>query len=412
MNPLAQSIGREDFPPMAEVRQTLTIPWYRCPIDRAKLQALNERSDMRGLLHAIGHFGLWVLTGVGSYYFYTQSIWWALVAALFAHGTVGSFFTAPHHELCHRTVFKTRWLNDFFVNIFSLFGWLNYRIYQFSHNYHHRFTLFLEGDREEVMPATPSLRALYILQLFTINISGGYQSRGIIPTVKNMILIAMNRFDRPFNSWGPELYQGHEKERMQAVWWARIVLGFHATVVVLSLVAGEPVVALIVSGSPFIANWLRYFVGVPMHCGLRSNVADFRKCVRTITLDPISEFLYWHMNWHLEHHMFAAVPCYNLKALHREPEKRYATVSDLAEDVRRTLDHRPILAVPGSTPYRLRKWVLRHRPQVIIGAFAGVLILGLTSFFGARLAHQRDVARHESQKASQVATFLTDLFIF
>ena len=53
-----------------------------------------------------------------------------------------------------------------------------------------------------------------------------------------------------------------------------------------------------------------------MHCGLKSSDTDFRKSVRTITLDPLSEFLYWHMNWHLEHHMFAGVPCYNLKALH------------------------------------------------------------------------------------------------
>jgi fatty acid desaturase len=60
-------------------------------------------------------------------------------------------------------------------------------------------------------------------------------------------------------------------------------------------------------------NWLRYFAGVPMHNGLRDNVADFRKCVRSITLNPISEFLYWHMNWHAEHHMYGAVPCYNLK---------------------------------------------------------------------------------------------------
>ena len=51
--------------------------------------------------------------------------------------------------------------------------------------------------------------------------------------------------------------------------------------------------------------------------GLRDDVPDFRKCVRTITLDPLSEFIYWRMNWHLEHHMFAGVPCYNLKKLHR-----------------------------------------------------------------------------------------------
>jgi len=39
--------------------------------------------------------------------------------------------------------------------------------------------------------------------------------------------------------------------------------------------------------------------------------------VRSITLDPVSHFLYWRMNWHIEHHMFAAVPCYRLRALHK-----------------------------------------------------------------------------------------------
>ena len=52
-----------------------------------------------------------------------------------------------------------------------------------------------------------------------------------------------------------------------------------------------------------------------MHCGLRDNVPDFRKCVRTIRIDPLSTFLYWHMNWHMEHHMYAGVPCYNLRKL-------------------------------------------------------------------------------------------------
>lgn len=30
------------------------------------------------------------------------------------------------------------------------------------------------------------------------------------------------------------------------------------------------------------------------------------------------EFLYWHMNWHTEHHMYAGIPCYNLRALSSE----------------------------------------------------------------------------------------------
>ena len=50
---------------------------------------------------------------------------------------------------------------------------------------------------------------------------------------------------------------------------------------------------------------------------LRNDVPDFRKSTRTITLPLfLLEFLYWRMNWHIEHHMFAAVPCYNLRKLH------------------------------------------------------------------------------------------------
>ena len=325
MNPVAEQIATTSFPSMAEVRKTLKIRWYRCPIDTESLRQLTRPCDIQGLVQALGHLMLWVITGVTAYTLYSQQIWWAFFLALFAHGTVASFFTAPNHELCHKTVFKTRGLNDFFLGVYGLIGAQNFRIYQFSHHHHHRYTLFLEGDREEVMPATPSLRALYMLQLFTVNITGGYQSRGLIPTIKGHIKIARNQFDNPFNSWGEELYEGHDKQREMAVNWARAVLIFHGLVIVGALAIGQPILIVLISGSIFIGNWWRYFVGVPMHCGLRTNNADFRKCVRTIKLDPLSQFLYWHMNWHLEHHMFAAVPCYYLEKLH------HAVADDMPE---------------------------------------------------------------------------------
>ena len=52
------------------------------------------------------------------------------------------------------------------------------------------------------------------------------------------------------------------------------------------------------------------------HAGLANNVKDHRLCVRTVKLNPIFSFLYWHMEYHLEHHMFPMVPSYNLKTLH------------------------------------------------------------------------------------------------
>merc|ERR1711879_845294 len=121
----------------------------------------------------------------------------------------------------------------------------------------------------------------------------------------------------PMNSWGPELYQGFEPEAQAAVQWARIVIAGHIGLTAYFIQIRQPILILLISCGVFTANWWRYFVGVTMHCGLKPHMTDFRKCVRTVSLDPLSEFLYWHMNWHLEHHMFAAVPCYNLAALHK-----------------------------------------------------------------------------------------------
>ena len=68
-----------------------------------------------------------------------------------------------------------------------------------------------------------------------------------------------------------------------------------------------------------------------------------------------------------------------LKALEKETSRRYQTVSLLADDVGRFQTDQPILARRPSTIYRLRKFVIRHRLYVVLGAAS------MTIAFGARL---------------------------
>lgn len=302
--------------PLSQVRKTLRVRWYRSPIKRPKLSRLMRRSNWRGAFQAGGHLGLWAATGVISYTLYCQQSWIGFAVALFLHGTVGSFFKGTAvHELGHATVFTTKWLNRLFLRIYSLFGWWIYHDYAMSHTYHHRYTLHPEGDREVVLPRNPMLRFLNLLQLLTVNITFRTESNAIIPTVRRVLWTTFNRYD---DDWIKALYEGHPEARREAVHWARFVVVFHVISTSIFISIGQPILAVLLSGHVFIGNWLKHFVGLPMHCGLRDNVADFRLCVRSITLDPISEFLYWHMNWHTEHHMFAGVPCYNLAKLHEE----------------------------------------------------------------------------------------------
>lgn len=315
------------YEPMDQVRKTFRLSWYRCPIERETLKKLTKRSDIRGLFQAVGHIVLQLVTGYFTWRFFYQGIWWAFALTLFAHGTMITFWgMAAIHELGHKTVFKSRWLNIFFLWIYSLFGWFNYYWYNISHTYHHLYTLHPRGDREVTLPKKPSLNFFYLLQLFTFNIFGGFESTGMIPTIGGTIKVAFTGKFGVFlgmsdDNWIEAVFTPDQAgERKKAVGWARFMIIFHLAVIVVSIVFRLWPLTILVTFGPFIGNWLRYFVGVPMHTGLRDNVADFRKCVRTIKLDPFSHFLYWRMNYHAEHHMYAAVPCYNLRRLHKTVE--------------------------------------------------------------------------------------------
>ena len=56
--------------------------------------------------------------------------------------------------------------------------------------------------------------------------------------------------------------------------------------------------------------------GDTQHAGLAENVLDHRLNCRTVYMNPINRYLYWNMNYHVEHHMFPLVPYHNLPKLH------------------------------------------------------------------------------------------------
>lgn len=66
-----------------------------------------------------------------------------------------------------------------------------------------------------------------------------------------------------------------------------------------------------------------------------------------------------------------------LKALEKMRDRRYPSVTDLAGDIQRYTEHRPVLASPPSRVYRARKFLRRHRPAAIgTAAAVAFLILG------------------------------------
>jgi len=317
---------RVGYPPLAKVRKDLRVKWYRSPIEFAKQRELSKRSDVQGWLQAGGHLALFAFTGTLVYLFWSQQIWFGFLLALFVLGTVASFFVGiASHELSHGSVFRTKWLNKVFLYLFSLLGWWNPFDYANSHTYHHRYTLYPEGDRENLLPLNPNLRWSLLLQLFTVNLftqpGRTFSTGGLFSTILHTIRGAfggVGSTDIPFNEWLQALHTDKPEEHRKSIRWSRILLIFHGSVLVVSIVTGLWVLPLIISFSVFIGNWGVYFLGMTQHCGLRTEVSDFRKSTRSIRVNPIAGFLYWHMNWHIEHHMYVGIPCYNLEKLSQE----------------------------------------------------------------------------------------------
>jgi fatty acid desaturase len=314
------------YAPLSEVSKELKIKWLRPKIDAAKLRELSKRNDLEGWIQALGHLAIWLVTGTSVFYFWSQSLWILFAIALFLHGTVASFFIgiAPH-ELGHGSVFKTKILNKIFLYIYSCLGWWNHFDYASSHTYHHRYTLHPEGDRENLLPLSPMVGPFFLLQLLTLNLltkpGRTFSKGGLLATIYVTFLGALGKAgpqDIPSQEWLQALHEDQPEEHQKAMWWDRFVLLFHGAVIVSSLVSGYWVFIFIISLSPFIGNWGVYSLGMTQHTGLKENDSDFRKCVRSVKVNPLAEFLYWRMNWHTEHHMFAGVPCYNLKKLYFE----------------------------------------------------------------------------------------------
>jgi serine/threonine protein kinase/tetratricopeptide (TPR) repeat protein len=92
-----------------------------------------------------------------------------------------------------------------------------------------------------------------------------------------------------------------------------------------------------------------------------------------------------------------------LKMLEKSPADRYGTAQEVAEDLRRYLEDRPIRARPPGWLARLRKWSWRHRGAVAAAVVSTVLALALSAGFIARQWYLADQRRIQAEEAGEKA---------
>ena len=302
------------------------ISWYRSPIDPGLLSELMQRNDFRGWLQTLSHLGYFILTGGLAYFAFLNislSNWYwtlpLLLLALFVHGTMGPFMgLIAVHELMHRTVFKSKQLNAFFQRIYAFISWSDYLWYQGSHPLHHGATCHEAYDGEVLLAPlaqTRIERKKLWFRLLILDPTATWQKLKLVWRHANGHI-----HGRWYNHVLPENDSGVRRRHRN---WARILLSGHGLLAATFIVTGHWFLIVVFTFGTFYCGWLGFLCGIPQHYGLNSDVPDFRYNTRTYTRSWLPAFYYWNMQYHLEHHMFPAVPFYNL------PRLRTAIAHDL-----------------------------------------------------------------------------------
>lgn len=99
-----------------------------------------------------------------------------------------------------------------------------------------------------------------------------------------------------------------------------------------------------------------------------------------------------------------------MKAIRKEPERRYETVREVANDILNHQSGRPVAARGPSWTYRTGKFFRRHRTAVVTTASVVVAMIAMTVYYTIQLTHERDTALLEKQTADAATEFMIDLF--
>jgi len=288
------------------------IEWYRTPLDKAVLKALTKKSNVKGL-RKVGSFLLgWLITVGASVFFFLHQLWIPMVVTCYVHSTFLFFFSmaAGVHELSHGTMFKTKALNEFFYGLFCWMTWNNPVHFRASHALHHQLTVYTGQDKEVIqVPVKAKLNFWNLVQWFTFDAQQFGQWIGLA------VAHAFGRADADYFGWNP-LFEKGDPRRSSMVAWARFLLVSHFFLVGVFIYFQLWVLVYLITVGTFFATWYAKFCGAMQHTGLGQDTPDWRLVCHTFTKGPVTKWLYWNMNYHIEHHMYAAVPCYNGAKLH------------------------------------------------------------------------------------------------
>ncbi len=273
--------------------------WYQTPVSRSALRALLERRDGPALRDTLLWFAL-IFASAGLTVL-CWGAWYAAIPYLVYAVLYASSSDSRWHEAGHGTAFRTDWMNNALYEVASFMVMRESTVWRWSHTRHHSDTIIVGRDPEIAVPRPPRL-AVIAGSFFNLNVYPRY--------FRQIVRHALGRMSAEERTYIPE------SEFPRIYRKARISVAVYAGVLALAL-GLRSILPLLFIGLPnLFGSWLMVVYGLTQHAGLAENVLDHRLNCRTVEMNGLHRYLYWNMNYHLEHHMFPLVPYHALPELH------------------------------------------------------------------------------------------------
>ena len=273
--------------------------WYASRVPKDKMRELLERRDGPAIRDTLLWFALIIGSGVCG--FLLWGTWWAIIPLMLYGVLYASTSDSRWHEPSHGTAFKTDWMNNVLYEVASFMVLRESIRWRWSHARHHSDTIIVGRDPEIAVTRPPNWFTL-VLRFFGINTT--------LIFLRSILLHSTGRLTAEEKTFIPESEYG------KVVLRAYIYLVIYATVIGLAVCTRSMLPLMFIGLPALYGSWLLFIYGHTQHAGLAENVLDHRLNTRTISMNAVNRYLYWQMNYHLEHHMFPLVPYHNLARLH------------------------------------------------------------------------------------------------
>ena len=282
----------------------------RKKLPREALAPLTRLDPVRSTLAVVQTFALIATVAALAVTFWS---WWAALAAIVLMAPLAHALFILAHDAAHYRLYETRWLNDLVGRVCGTLAGLSMCTYRVIHRLHHNH-LYGPEDPDIALHGGYPRGRMYLARKLAKDLAGltawkTYAYFFGAPAVN----ADTNTAARPLDDTSPRLRQAARRDR-----WG--VLAFHVAMPAVAFAAGWGWYYVVLWVVP-LATVLQVIFRLRAICehGALTDYASPLTAARTNLPNWWQRYLLFphHVNYHIEHHLYPAVPHYNLPRLHQ-----------------------------------------------------------------------------------------------